>query len=206
MNFPLWLAFAFLSGSLPFSVWVGRLFLRDDIRHYGDGNPGATNVMRAGGRVSAFLALALDCLKGAVPVGLAHLVAGISGWQLALLAVMPVLGHAFSPFLLGRGGKAVAASFGIWGGLTLWEGPAAAGLLMVIGVGLFGFSGWAVMLSMLGLLIYVLTSPDLQPWPVRPDASILLAVWFTNLAILVWKYRGELAARPRLRKQGDPLG
>lgn len=205
MSILLWLVFAFLCGSLPFSVWIGQFVVRQDIRRYGDGNPGATNVLRAGGRLSAFLALALDILKGALPVGLAHLVAGISGRELALVAMMPVLGHAFSPFLSGRGGKAVAASFGIWGGLTLWEGPAVAGLFMAVGVLLIGFNGWTVMLAMLGLLLYVLSSPDLPPWPLRPDFNTLLAAWVANLAILVWTHRHELAAWPRLRKQGDPF-
>lgn len=200
-----WLVFAFLCGALPFSVWIGRLVLRQDIRRYGDGNPGATNVLRAGGQLSAFLALALDCLKAALPVGLAHLVAGLAGWQLVLVAVMPVLGHAYSPFLFGRGGKAVAASFGVWGGLTLWEGPAAAGLFIVVGVLLFGLNGWAVLLAMLGLLLYVLSVPELEPWRLRPEFTTLLAVWATNLTILAWKHRHELRALPRLRKQGDPL-
>lgn len=204
-SFPLWLAVSFLAGALPFSVWLGQFFLRRDIRAFGDGNPGATNVLRAGGRLSAFLALLLDYLKGALPVGLAHMVAGIGGWQLAAIACMPVLGHAFSPFLRGRGGKSVAASFGIWSGLTLWEGPAAAGIFMLAGVLLFGFNGWAVMLAMLGLLFYLLSGPELQIGPQPVETTILLAVWAVNLAVVFFKHRGELATLPRLRKQGLPL-
>jgi glycerol-3-phosphate acyltransferase PlsY len=205
LNLALWMVGAFICGSIPFSVWLGQLFLRADIRRYGDGNPGATNVLRAGGRLSAFLALLLDYLKGALPVGVAHLSYGISGWQLALIAIMPVIGHAFSPFLMGRGGKSVAASFGIWSGLTLWQGPATAGIFMLAGVMMFGFNGWAVMLAMLGLLLYLLSGPevaaDLQPM----STSVLMAVWVTNLAIFVWKHRRELATLPRLRKSGTPI-
>ena len=119
-----WFLLAFLCGSLPFSVWIGRLALGADIRQFGDANPGATNVLRAGGKGAAAVALLLDFLKGAIPVGLAHFQGGVNGWPLAAVAVAPVLGHAFSPFLGLRGGKAVAVTGGGWGGLTGWGGPA----------------------------------------------------------------------------------
>ena len=201
MSLVLWMVAAFFCGSLPFSVWLGRLALRADIRRYGDGNPGATNVLLAGGRLTAFVALLLDYLKGALPVGIAHLGYGIGGWQLALIAMMPVLGHAFSPFLRGRGGKSVAASFGIWSGLTLWQGPAMAGVFMLAGVLMFGFNGWAVMLAMLGLLLYLLSGPELPPDLQPISMSVLMAVWVLNLAVFVWRHRQELSTLPRLRKQ-----
>lgn len=205
MNLELWLAVAFLCGAMPFSVWVGNVLLKADIRQYGDGNPGATNVLRAGGRQAALLALVLDYAKGAVPVGLAHFSTGLSGWQLALVAVMPVLGHAFSPFLRGHGGKAVAVTFGIWSGLTLWEGPMATGLFMIAGVLLFGFNAWAVLLAMLGLLVYMFSSDQLFLNPARPDLPVLIGVWLLNLAVIAWKHRSELAAVPRLRGRGEPF-
>ncbi|MBN8621452.1 MAG: glycerol-3-phosphate acyltransferase, partial [Anaerolineae bacterium] len=84
-----WLVAAFLCGALPFSVWLGRLALRTDIRRYGDGNPGATNVFRAGGKWIGVLAAILDGAKGMLPVLLARFVAGWQGWELAALALMP---------------------------------------------------------------------------------------------------------------------
>ena len=102
-----WFLFAFLCGSLPFSFWIGRLFLHADVRQFGDANPGATNVLRAGGRATAVLALLLDFVKGAVPVWLAYRWAGVDSVALTLVALAPVLGHAFSPFLGFQGGKAV---------------------------------------------------------------------------------------------------
>ncbi len=116
--FVLWVFGAFLIGALPLSVWVGSLALGVDVRAFGDGNPGATNVYRAGGRMTAFFALFLDFLKGALPVGTAAYVAGINFPLLAAISLAPVAGHAFSPFLRWRGGKAVAVTFGIWAGLT----------------------------------------------------------------------------------------
>ena len=65
MLFPiLWIILCFLCGSLPFSVWIGAFLLGKNIRQYGDANPGATNVLRAGGKASAALALLLDRVLG----------------------------------------------------------------------------------------------------------------------------------------------
>ncbi|KPK05115.1 MAG: hypothetical protein AMJ56_16395, partial [Anaerolineae bacterium SG8_19] len=66
----IWIALAFLCGSLPLSVWLGRLVLGIDIRQFGDGNPGAANVWRAGGAKWGLTAVLLDFLKGAIPVAL----------------------------------------------------------------------------------------------------------------------------------------
>lgn len=203
MTLPLVLLLAFLAGALPFSIWVGRLALRTDIRNYGDRNPGATNVIRAGGWGWGGLALLLDCLKGAVPVGWVHFGLGWSGWPLALVAIAPIAGHAFSPFLRFRGGKAVAATFGVWTGLTVWEGPMVLGLLL----GLFFFfiatSGWAMILSMLGLAAYFALIPSsFNPLGLRPELIPTLAVaWLGNFAILVWKHRAELMHWPARRRK-----
>lgn len=186
----LWAAVGFILGSLPFSYWLGRFLLGKDIRQYGDGNPGAANAWRAGTWKVGVPAVALDYLKGAVPVSLAHLRFGVTGWALVPVALAPVIGHAFSPFLRGRGGKAVAATFGLWTGLTLWEAPTVLGLC----VGVFGrlqvVDGWTVMVGMLGLLCYLL---------LRRAGPILLAVWLGNAILLGWKHRAELRGGPQWR-------
>lgn len=189
-----WFLLAFLCGSLPFSVWIGRLALGADIRQYGDANPGATNVLRAGGKGAAAAALLLDFLKGAIPVGFAHFQWGLDGWPLAAVALAPVLGHAFSPFLGLRGGKAVAVTGGIWCGLTGWEGPAVGGLLLGLAYALIAVDGWAVVTAMVGLLAYLLLAP--AGWNLldaRPEPWVILAVWVGNVAILAWKHRRDLA-------------
>ena len=55
MSVILWTVTAYICGSVPFSVWLGRVLLRKEIRRFGDGNPGGTNVIRAGGKVLASL-------------------------------------------------------------------------------------------------------------------------------------------------------
>jgi glycerol-3-phosphate acyltransferase PlsY len=186
----IWVIIAFVCGALPFSVWVGKLALRTEIRNYGDHNPGATNVIRAGGWKWGVPALLLDYLKGAIPVGIAYFVVGFDGIPLVLIALAPVLGHAYSPFLGFRGGKAVAVTGGIWTGLTLGEVPIVGGLLLGLWFGIVAVSGWAVMLTMLGLLFYLLMF--------HPD-PVLLAVWGGNTLILAWKHREDLMQPPGLR-------
>lgn len=185
-----WTALGFLSGALPFSVWIGRVALRTDIRAHGDGNPGATNVFRAGGKAWGVLAVVLDYLKAAVPVGAANLMAGIEGPALVAVALAPILGHAFSPFLGFRGGKALAATFGTWTGLTLWVVPVPLGALFALWRAVLSVDGWAVLAAMLCLLPLLFILGD----------SVLPAVWTGNTALLVWRHRTDLAHPPRLRR------
>ncbi len=185
-----WAIAALLVGSVPFSVIVARYALRVDLRGVGDGNPGATNVLRAGGLRWGALALALDFLKGAVPVGLAHFVGDVQGATLVAVALAPIAGHAFSPWLRGRGGKAVAATFGTWAGLSFWYVPTMLGLLLAVGYAILTVDGWAVLLALVGVGLHLL-------W-FNPD-PVWLAVLAGNLIIVGWKQRADLRRRPALK-------
>jgi glycerol-3-phosphate acyltransferase PlsY len=186
----LWTTIGFLSGSVPFSPLLGRLFARADVHDYGDGNPGATNAWRAGGWPVGVAALLLDYFKGAVPVGLAHLVFGVSGWALVPVALAPVLGHTFSPFLRLRGGKGVAVTFGIWTGLTLGEAPVLLGILLGVFFLIQTADAWAVILSMGVFLAHL---------ALRRADPVLIAIWISNVLILLWKHRAGLHQMPRPR-------
>jgi glycerol-3-phosphate acyltransferase PlsY len=181
------LLFAFLCGSLPFAAWIGRLCLGVNLRHVGDGNPGSFNVYLAGGARWALLALMLDVMKGAIPVGLAYRQVGSGGAALAAIALAPVLGHAFSPWLRFRGGKALAVTFGIWSGLTLWEAPLVLGLSFTSWVSLLASDGLAVIFGMFSLLAYLL---------VTQAPPSMLWVCIGNLVILAWRHRDELWRPP----------
>ncbi len=177
------LLIAFISGSLPFSVWIGRLFLGRDIRHAGDGNPGAANVFLSGDSLAGLLALMLDISKGAAPVGLAYFNLGMRGVDMALIAIAPILGHAFSPFLHFQGGKALAVTLGVWIGLTLWKIPVVAVTAVVIGIAMLTSPGWSVLMALAAILIALLS------W--LPD-PLLLGVWCAQLLILSWTHRQDL--------------
>ena len=181
---------AFLCGSLPFSVWLGKIFLKLDVRHYGDGNPGAANVFRSGSKIVGSIALILDVTKAAAPVGFSYFNLGIRGIPIFLIAIAPVLGHAFSPFLSFRGGKAIAATLGVWIGLTLWKASLAGVIGVLIGIGVTTSSGWAVMLALLGILAALLI------W--MPD-PLLFLVWAALTLTLMWTHLADLRQRPRLR-------
>ncbi len=198
----LWTLIAFVAGSLPFSVWIGQRVLKTDITQYGDANPGATNVIRAGGKKIGALALALDTLKALIPVGIAYYWVGIDGWGIVPIALAPILGHAFSPFLGFKGGKAVATTLGTWMALTIWEMPTIGGLFLWGFSRLVGANGWAVIFAMLATLPILLLLP--QNWhllgkPLAPE--VLIAVWAGNLLILIYTHRADLSHPPRLRSR-----
>lgn len=168
---------AFLVGSVPFSLIVGRLF-RKDIRQFGEGNPGAANAFRAGGLRTGIPALILDSFKGVIPVAI--LVEGVSYWQVPVIAIAPVLGHAFSPFLRFRGGKAIATSFGIWTALTVWWAPTAMGLGALASVYVFkkatDLQKTLLVFASLGLSLILSRS-----------GSNMWTLYAANLAIVLYK-------------------
>ena len=186
----LWVALSFFAGALPFAVWVGRLVARRDIREVADHNPGATNVLRVAGPGWFVLAMALDISKAAAPVGLAYQIFGWRGWPMALIALAPSLGHAFSPFLGGKGGKAIAPVFGAMIGLTLWLTPLVGVASVALYLRLLRPNGWAVVLALLTVLVYLLAF--------RPD-PLLIAVTIGQLALLAYTHRADLSRRPDLR-------
>jgi glycerol-3-phosphate acyltransferase PlsY len=147
-------------------------------------------VYRAGGHALFFLALVLDVAKGAVPVSLAYHVLGIRDWAVVPIALAPVLGHAFSPFLRFRGGKALAVTLGVWIGLTIWPVPVAALLGIVLWRLVLEPTGWAVVLALAGMLATLLV------W--QPD-PVFLSVIAGNAMILIWTHREDLAQAPRPR-------
>ena len=173
---------AFLAGALPFSVWIGRWALDVDIRQVGDGNPGAANVWRAGGPFWGSLAIMADFSKGVIPVATANYILGWGGWALVAVAIAPVLGHAFSPFLHFRGGKALAVTFGVWTGLTLWVGPLILGLAFAFWLLVLKKDVWAVIAGIFTQLAAFLMLGVDWTW---------IAVWVGITAVFVWKQKKE---------------
>jgi acyl phosphate:glycerol-3-phosphate acyltransferase len=111
-RFLLWCLAAFLAGSIPFGLILVKLAGKGDVRKSGSGNIGATNVMRAGGKLLGIGTLLLDIAKGFVPVLLAKSF-GLPAHLLAFVAMAAVLGHMFTPWLSFKGGKGVATALGV---------------------------------------------------------------------------------------------
>jgi acyl phosphate:glycerol-3-phosphate acyltransferase len=191
----IWTLTGFALGSIPFSVIVGRVLLGKDIRQYGDGNPGGTNVARASGnKLLGALAIVLDMIKGALPVALARYVFGVDGWGLVPVMLAPILGHAYSPFLRFRGGKAVAVTFGVWTALTVPFGPFVMALSLLLLNKAIAGPGWALIAALLVLLAF-LGVIGLVSLPI-------LAAWAGTTAILSLKHRDDLSHVPRARAAG----
>ena len=190
LGLPVLTAFALLCGSLPFSLWVGRWLAGRDVREAGDHNPGATNALRVGGWRIGLVAFMLDISKGALPVGLAQYVFAYSGLPLLLVALAPLVGSAFSPFLNFRGGKSLSVSLGIWIGLTLWRVPFVASVALVGAYITMDNPGLAVLTALLAMGAYlVLLQPD----------GVLLAVWGVMCVVLLAKHRADFARKVELR-------
>ena len=187
-------ALGFVLGSLPFSVWLGRIGARDDIRRYGDGNPGAINAWRVGGWRIGLLGLVLDVTKGALPVALARTLGDLGGWLLLPVAMAPLLGHAFSPWLGFRGGKALSSTFGVWSALTFWEVPTVLGLSFAVLRTVQKVDAWTVVLSFPVVAVFLVLR-GAEPW--------LLATLGANFALLAWTHRHDLRSLPRWRPRKE---
>lgn len=105
---------AYLIGAIPFGVVLTRLAGVGDVRASGSGNIGATNVYRTFGRRLGLLTLAMDALKGLLPVLLAGSLLDFSTSQVAMVAAAAFLGHCYPIYLGFKGGKGVATALGIY--------------------------------------------------------------------------------------------
>lgn len=138
MNFLIFGVIAYLLGSIPTAVWVGKKYYGMDVREHGSKNAGATNTFRVLGKKPGILVLLIDVFKGALAVLLPFFILqnqldseSIIHIQL-VAAIAAVLGHVFPVFAQFKGGKGVATSLGIIIGIH----PAAAmiclGIFLVI--------------------------------------------------------------------------
>ena len=131
---------AYLLGSMPFSVWVGQLFYKIDVREYGSGNAGATNTMRVLGKKAGFAVLFLDVAKGVAAVWLAGLANDIYPETQAfinlqlVLGIASLFGHIFPVYAGFRGGKGISTLLGV---VIALDPLAAICSLVVFGIVLF---------------------------------------------------------------------
>ncbi len=150
----------YLLGSIPFGVLIGRRAAGVDIRQYGSGRMGTTNVLRTAGKKAAVLAACLDILKGALAVVFAGLIVGgsyllVGDYALGMLAAQvlaglaAIVGHIWPVFLKFKGGRGVAPFFG--GLIALCLVAAAFGDVVLISVPAFG---GAVLISVVALTRY----------------------------------------------------
>jgi len=171
----------YLLGSLSSAIIVCRLLGLPDPRGEGSGNPGATNVLRIGGKKAAAITLIGDMLKGLVPVLIAKLLGADLTIQ-AAVAVAAFLGHLYPLFFGFKGGKGVATALGVLLGLH-WP------------VGLLTIATWLVIakvfkISSLAALLAILVTP-LYIWLLIPNNSLIIAMLFMG-TLLFWRHRTNI--------------
>jgi len=172
---------AYLIGSISSAVVVARLMGLPDPRTTGSKNPGATNILRIGGKKAAALTLLGDVLKGVIPVLLAKMLGG--GPTLVALAAMGAfLGHLFPLYTGFRGGKGVATGFGTY--------LALSPLVALIMVGIWLIVAKTSRYSSLGGLSAAAAAPILIAIFLKSPALIVYAV--VSSALLFWRHRENI--------------
>lgn len=134
---------AYLFGSISSAIVVCKLMRLPDPRTQGSGNPGATNVLRIGGKQAAAITLLGDLLKGTIPV-LAASWYGLPPLGIALTAFAAFIGHLFPIFFRFEGGKGVATLLGVLIALS-WQAAFAWGVVWLLMAILFRFSSLAAL-------------------------------------------------------------
>lgn len=183
----------FFCGSLMFSFWLG-LAVKKDIRREGDGNPGAFNLWHAAGPFLGLLGILLDFLKGYFPLVLLIRSGAVTDMALVPVAVAPILGHAFSPFVKFRGGRSIAVTFGVWSAVSRFEASFALAVILAVlaaAFRLFGrgkpttteADGFMAVFGMLILGAYLY---------VRAFPGPYLLLWLLNLILFGYVNRHKL--------------
>lgn len=191
---------AYLIGSLSFAVIVSRLMGLDDPRHYGSKNPGATNVLRSGNRFAAVLTLALDTLKGYVPVLLVLVYGpglGLGDKTVAFVGLAAFLGHLWPVFFRFKGGKGVATAAGVLMAFNPWLGLATL-LSWVLIAAFFRYSSLASLVAAAFAPFYQLLIWGLEPYVLAMFAMSLLLVWRheANIRKLLQGTESRLGGKP----------
>ena len=185
----LFIAGAYLVGSIPFAVLVSLAMKLPDPRSYGSNNPGATNVLRSGNKTAAALTLLGDALKGWLAVILAHHFLMAQYWAVfleriaaisaSMVAIAVFLGHVFPIFLKFKGGKGVATALGVLLALNPIMALVALGVWLVMAAAL-RYSSVAAITASVVASGYALFSPVMSGWYVF--ATLVLT------GLLIWRH------------------
>lgn len=186
IKFLIFAVIAYIFGSLPCGVWLGKGVKNIDIREYGSKNSGATNAYRILGPKYGIMVLILDALKGYIPLYIASLF-DIGGIYIILLGLVAILGHTFSFFLQFKGGKGVATSLGVF----LFLMPKVVGVLVLVFILVVGISkyislGSVICAGLLPILAYFM--------PVRDDATRLPLVIISLVVgiFVIYKHKANI--------------
>lgn len=172
---------AYLLGSISSAIVVCRLMGLPDPRTQGSNNPGATNVLRIGGKKAAAITLLGDSLKGLVPMLIGHLL-GANPTVLAATGLAAFLGHLYPLFFGFQGGKGVATALGVQFGLYWPIGLSVAAIWL--------FVAKVLKISSASALVCMALAPVIV-WVFRPEPVL---IWMQVLVtlILFWRHRSNI--------------
>lgn len=186
---------AYLLGSIPTSVWVGKIFYHIDIRNEGSGNAGATNTIRVLGVKAGIPVIIVDVMKGFLAVYVIHFFAP-SVWTTSqlvyaqiLAGFIAVIGHVFPVFAGFRGGKGVATLLGM--GIAIF--PSVIWVPVIIFIVVLLSTGYVSLSSMLAGLSFPIT--DIFVYHDHHPGKVVLAV--VAALFLIYTHRKNIG---RLRK------
>lgn len=171
----------YLIGSVSSAIIVSRLMRLPDPRSEGSGNPGATNVLRLGGKKAAAITLAFDIFKGIVPVVIATSLTNIN-WIIALCGFAAFLGHLFPVFFGFKGGKGVATALGVYLGFSVGLGVAAIAVWLFVAL--------ASRFSSLGSLTAVTLTPVMAS--ISPSGFSYILICLLIGALVFWRHKENI--------------
>ncbi|NLS54269.1 glycerol-3-phosphate 1-O-acyltransferase PlsY [Hafnia alvei] len=177
---------AYLCGSISSAIMVCRIAGLPDPRENGSGNPGATNVLRIGGKAAAAAVLIFDVLKGMLPVWLAYKF-DVAPLYLGLTAIAACLGHIYPVFFHFRGGKGVATAFGAIAPIG-WDLTGLMTVTWLLTVLLSGYSSLGAIVSALVAPFYVWWFKPQFTFPVAMLSCLILMRHHDNIQRL---WRGQ---------------
>ncbi|MCB2263276.1 MAG: glycerol-3-phosphate 1-O-acyltransferase PlsY [Candidatus Thiosymbion ectosymbiont of Robbea hypermnestra] len=172
---------AYLLGSVSSAIIACRLMGLPDPRTQGSGNPGATNVLRIGGKLAGAVTLLGDGLKGLAPMLLAHLL-DANPMVLAATGLAAFLGHLYPVFFGFRGGKGVATALGVQLGLYWPIGLAVAAIWLLVAK--------VLKISSISSLLSMALAP-LVVWIFWPE-PVLLAMQVLISLLLFYRHHGNI--------------
>ncbi|MGM0898017.1 MAG: glycerol-3-phosphate 1-O-acyltransferase PlsY [Bacillota bacterium] len=183
---------AYLLGSIPSALWIGKLFYNTDIRTKGSGNLGATNTFRVLGPKAGFIVTILDILKGTAATLLPLVM--VTDVHPLILGVIAVIGHMFPVFARFKGGKAVATSGGI---LLGYQWPlfllAVAVLLIALKI--------TKMVSLSSIILAVVSVIYTIIYTINTGDYLFFAVILTLATFIIYRHRANIA---RIRAGTEP--
>ena len=180
MNSTLLIVAAYLLGSIPTGLLLGKMF-GIDVRKAGSGNIGATNVYRTAGKKLGIITLLADSLKGAVPVVAARYL-DMDAAVVAAAGLAAFLGHVFPFYLRFKGGKGVATALGVF----LAAAPAAVGIALLAFLGVVLKTRYVS----LGSIVAAALVPPLVGAFAAPPAVVVMAVIVS--AVVIWRHRENI--------------